>query len=832
MRAARIKGRDIGLENKINVLDFKVANLIAAGEVVERPASAIKELIENSVDAGAKNITVEIQSGGISLMRVTDDGCGMSREDTEMCIRRHATSKIKDASDLAYIITLGFRGEALAAIASVSRLRIFSKRREDQVGTLLSADGGRNVTVTETGCASGTTVIAEELFANVPARRKFLKKDAAETMAVTSIVEKAALAHPEIAMSLICDGKLRYRTSGDGDLRSAVYAVMGRECASNLIPVRALSDGIEINGFVGTPEQIRKNRHGESFFLNGRYVRNTTAQSALEAAFRTYIPSDKFPMSVLHLKIHPSLVDVNVHPAKLEVKFAEERKVFDAIYAAVRGALLRSIPRPEYDGERVTEDKRHAGEAALSSFVPMPDRTERRRAEERNLFTETGTPVGSRRQLRAFNAAERSALGASSDIATCKPRTAFDGEAVDTGYGAAGGIDRRLLDIDYDGELPQNSRNGANSADSVSGTIGADNMNGTSGTNSPSGSPDRNVLNDPGSTSGAAGGTSVGNTGGIGSCSTGAMRRDGLEHGFTPAPDPFASRRNAAGGMHAGDAGGISGRPAGSAVSGSVSGGAVPATSGAVSGAISGVGAEQRGGQTRFGAIPADDGADDVLRDPSAGRTASACAEGGSATDTSREHVYYRIIGIASNAYVFVEVSDGVVVIDKHAAHERILFERMKENMYASRRCEQLLLIPEQLRLSPEEYAAVCEYREEIEKTGFSFEANEAELSVKLTSRPSEIEPSATGDVFMQILSSLCSGGDDAARSQSDMYERALFQASCKAAVKAGREDDMSHIEYICEAVMNDPRIRFCPHGRPVSFELTTHDIEKRFKRI
>lgn len=210
------------MENKINVLDFKVANLIAAGEVVERPASAIKELIENSVDAGAKNITVEIQNGGISLMRVTDDGCGMSREDTEMCIRRHATSKIKDASDLAYIITLGFRGEALAAIASVSRLRIFSKRREDQVGTLLSSDGGRNVTVTETGCASGTTVIAEELFANVPARRKFLKKDAAETMAVTGIVEKAALAHPEIAISLICDGKLRYRTSGDGDLRSAI----------------------------------------------------------------------------------------------------------------------------------------------------------------------------------------------------------------------------------------------------------------------------------------------------------------------------------------------------------------------------------------------------------------------------------------------------------------------------------------------------------------------------------------------------------------------------------------------------------------------------------
>lgn len=430
------------MENKINVLDFKVANLIAAGEVVERPASAIKELIENSVDAGAKNITVEIQNGGISLMRVTDDGCGMSREDTEMCIRRHATSKIKDASDLAYIITLGFRGEALAAIASVSRLRIFSKRREDQVGTLLSSDGGRNVTVTETGCASGTTVIAEELFANVPARRKFLKKDAAETMAVTGIVEKAALAHPEIAISLICDGKLRYRTSGDGDLRSAIYAVMGRECANNLIPVRALSDGIEINGFVGTPELIRKNRHGESFFLNGRYVRNTTAQSALEAAFRTYIPSDKFPMSVLHLKIHPSLVDVNVHPAKLEVKFAEERKVFEAIYAAVRGALTHSIPRPEY-GERTPDDKRQEGEAALSSFVPLPDRTERKKPEDRSLFIEASG-------LHTRSAHDCFGTGASG-VGSMSGGTG----SASLGTVGAGNIDRRLLDIEYDGALPQ-----------------------------------------------------------------------------------------------------------------------------------------------------------------------------------------------------------------------------------------------------------------------------------------------------------------------------------------------------------------------------------------
>lgn len=785
-----MKGSDTALENKINVLDFKVANLIAAGEVVERPASAIKELIENSVDAGAKNITVEIQNGGISLMRVTDDGCGMSREDTEMCIRRHATSKIKDASDLAYIITLGFRGEALAAIASVSRLRIFSKRREDQVGTLLSSDGGRNVTVTETGCASGTTVIAEELFANVPARRKFLKKDAAETMVVTGIVEKAALAHPEIAISLICDGKLRYRTSGDGDLRSAIYAVMGRECANNLIPVRALSDGIEINGFVGTPELIRKNRHGESFFLNGRYVRNTTAQSALEAAFRTYIPSDKFPMSVLHLKIHPSLVDVNVHPAKLEVKFAEERKVFEAIYAAVRGALTHSIPRPEY-GERTPDDKRQEGEAALSSFVPLPDRTERKKPEDRSLFIEASA-------LRTRSAHDCFGTGASG-VGSMSGGTG----SASLGTVGAGNIDRRLLDIEYDGALPQEKTAGV-----------ATEKNGAA-----VGVGDGIAENDDVSGNYATTDVSSDMSGGADGA---PIRRDGPEHGFTPAPDPFASRRSAS--VHAMSS--ACGTDSGAFGNGNESG-----DHGNISNKGNGAG----------GAGGSDAGDDNILRDPSAGLYtggASGVYPGASAVgsvsgnNTSHVPVYYRIIGIAANAYVFVEVSDGVVVIDKHAAHERILFERMKENMYASRRCEQLLLIPEILQLSPEEFAAACEYRDEIEKTGFSFDADEETLGVKLTSRPSEIEQSATGDVFMQILSSLSSGGDGAERSQSDMYERALFQASCKAAVKAGREDDISHIEYICDAVMNDPRIRFCPHGRPVSFELTTRDIEKRFKRI
>ena len=565
---------------------------------------------------------------------------------------------------------------------------------------------------------------------------------------------------------------------------------MGRECANNLIPVRALSDGIEINGFVGTPELIRKNRHGESFFLNGRYVRNTTVQSALEAAFRTYIPSDKFPMSVLHLKIHPSLVDVNVHPAKLEVKFAEERKVFEAIYAAVRGALTHSIPRPEY-GERTPDDKRQEGEAALSSFVPLPDRTERKKPEDRSLFIDASG-------LRTRSVHDCFGTGASG-VGSMSGGTG----SASLGTVGAGNIDRRLLDIEYDGALTQEKTAG-----------GATENNGAA-----VGVGDGIAENDDVSGNYATTDVSSDMSGGADGA---PIRRDGPEHGFTPAPDPFASRRSAS--VHAMSS--ACGTDSGAFGNGTESG-----DHGNISNKGNGAG----------GAGGSDAGDDNILRDPSAGLYTGGASGGYPGTsavgtvsgdNTSHVPVYYRIIGIAANAYVFVEVSDGVVVIDKHAAHERILFERMKENMYASRRCEQLLLIPEILQLSPEEFAAACEYRDEIEKTGFSFDADEETLGVKLTSRPSEIEQSATGDVFMQILSSLSSGGDGAERSQSDMYERALFQASCKAAVKAGREDDISHIEYICDAVMNDPRIRFCPHGRPVSFELTTRDIEKRFKRI
>jgi len=401
---------------KINILPFAVANLIAAGEVVDRPASVIKELMENSIDAGADRITVEIQNGGVSLMRVTDNGCGMEPDELPVALHRHATSKIKCAEDLDGILTLGFRGEALAAIASVSDIRILSKTADAAFGAVLEAHAGEVVDVREQGCSNGTSVIVENLFANVPARRKFLKKDVTESMAVAANVEKVALSHPNIAFRLIVDGNVRLETAGDGNLKNTVHAVFGKEFASRLIEVESETDNIRVHGFIGRSDNFKANRNHQNFFINGRYVKSKTAMAALEQAYTSYMPPEKFPTCVLFITINPSRVDVNVHPAKLEVKFSNEKPVFEAIYYTVRTALENNVTRPAmqldvggrkktgFGGGRVSDATVPVREGRLESLDKrqlcydldgrsQPQPQTRMTAEEyRNLYTSQHKP--------------------------------------------------------------------------------------------------------------------------------------------------------------------------------------------------------------------------------------------------------------------------------------------------------------------------------------------------------------------------------------------------------------------------------------------------------
>ena len=331
----------------INVLDKHVAELIAAGEVVERPASVIKELVENAIDAGAKHITVEIKNGGTTFMRVTDDGCGFLREDVKLAFLRHATSKVREQDDLDHIATLGFRGEALASISAVSRLQLITKSAKEDTGTSYIIEGGEEKSFDDAGCPVGTTFVIRDLFYNIPARAKFLKKDVSEGNTVSNIVDKTALSHPEIAFTFVRDGKQALKTFGDGKLLSAIYAVFGREFATSLIPVDYQLDGITVSGYVSKPVNSRPNRNMQNFFINGRYVKSRTAMAALEEAFKGSIMVGKFPSCVLNLSLPFEAIDVNVHPSKIEVRFINERPVFDAVYHAAKSALLRHDDRKQ-----------------------------------------------------------------------------------------------------------------------------------------------------------------------------------------------------------------------------------------------------------------------------------------------------------------------------------------------------------------------------------------------------------------------------------------------------------------------------------------------------
>lgn len=327
---------------KINKLPKHMADLIAAGEVVERPASVVKELMENAVDAGAASITVEIQHGGISYIRVTDDGCGILREDVKTAFVSHATSKIKTAEDLNSILTLGFRGEALPSIAAVSKVNMITKTHDEEMGTSLTIEGGIITDFSDAGCAVGTTMIVRELFYNTPARMKFLKKDVSEGNYVAAAVEKLALSHPDISIRFIRDGKQVFTTNGDGNLQNVCFSAFGKDFSNGLLNVDSAVGNVYVKGLVTPPFNCRGSRGMQYFFVNGRSVKNTTIMAAFENAYKNSVMVGKFPGGVLFISLPPELVDVNVHPSKIEVRFSDERAIFDAVYHSVKTALNES----------------------------------------------------------------------------------------------------------------------------------------------------------------------------------------------------------------------------------------------------------------------------------------------------------------------------------------------------------------------------------------------------------------------------------------------------------------------------------------------------------
>ena len=396
---------------RIQVLDPIVSNKIAAGEVVERPASVIKELVENSIDAGAKSITVEIKQGGIQYMRVTDDGCGIDPADAETAFLRHATSKIRKAEELDGIATLGFRGEALASISSVSKTTMITRLEGKEEGIAVTVEGGSVTQSVPSACPIGTTVMVRELFYNTPARMKFLKKDSTEAGHVIDIVERIALGHPEISFRMISNEKEHFFTPGDSDLYNAVYAIYGRDYASYMIPVEYENETVKVKGLIGKPQLSRPNRNLQTFFVNSRSVVNRTLQFALSESYKNAMMVGRFPVAVLSLWMNPKSVDVNVHPAKTEIKFQNEKAVYDCVYWACKNALHQIEEKPTFIGE---EPKRHRTgkmilpERKLIQEVIRPESF--RPMKKESMFQKASAPLPNK-EIRSSQMATKQSVG-------------------------------------------------------------------------------------------------------------------------------------------------------------------------------------------------------------------------------------------------------------------------------------------------------------------------------------------------------------------------------------------------------------------------------------
>lgn len=358
---------------KINVLPKHLAELIAAGEVVERPASVVKELMENSIDAGATSITLEIKNGGVSYIRITDNGCGIDHEDVPKAFISHATSKVQTEEDLNAIFTLGFRGEALASIAAVSKTEILTKTQDSSLGTTYAVEGSVETRYEGAGCPVGTTIVVRDLFYNTPARMKFLKRDVSEANAVADVIDRIALSHPEISIRFIREGRQALITPGDGKLISAIYSVFGRSFAESLVEVSYELDGVKVDGYVCKPASSRPSRAMQYFFLNGRYIKSRSCMSSMENAYKNSIMVGKFPSCVLNISVRPEVVDVNVHPAKTEVRFSDERKITSAVYFAVKSAIEQIEIPVQVDAQRLSKATQKAIPSAQQFFMVEED---------------------------------------------------------------------------------------------------------------------------------------------------------------------------------------------------------------------------------------------------------------------------------------------------------------------------------------------------------------------------------------------------------------------------------------------------------------------------
>ncbi len=692
---------------KINVLSKHIAELIAAGEVVERPASVVKELMENSVDAGATTITVEIKNGGVSYIRITDNGCGIDREDVPKAFLSHATSKLKNAEDLNSIFTLGFRGEALASIAAVSRTEILTKVADEEMGTLYTIEGGVQTGYDSAGCPNGTTIVVRDLFYNTPARMKFLKRDVSEANAVADIVDRIALSHPEISIRFIREGKQTLITPGNGDLLSAIYSVFGKVFAESLLKVDYELDGIGVEGYVCKPVCSRPSRAMQYFFLNNRQIKSRSIAASMENAYKNSIMVGKFPSCVLNIHIRPETVDVNVHPAKTEVRFSDERKVSSAVYFAVKGALTDFDSPVQVAADRLSKLTRKA----------MPDYKQLEMVEDEPVKETTvkSQPVKTAPVEPIRRPLYEKAAPVIQTPAFEKKETVFSKQEESSGAGTF----KKTVEVSRPSPVNKGAGN-SHEPDLISAFK-----------NQQKKADNKNVNINHVNVSASA-------------------EKIKAEH-------------------------------------------------------------EKKAAEA-------------VLSE------AKTVTEEKKITFTTQENKQpkpLRLLGEAFKTYIICEYDGRICMIDKHAAHERIIYNKIKNNAQDNV-SSQVLLAPVTVTLGKNEYSTVLENTDVFSKAGYLVEDFGSGVVI-VRECPMLISGDDIEDTVIEIASYLV---DNKTNVESEKINRIHHTSACKAAIKAGYKNSTAEMKVLAEQVLYDENVRYCPHGRPVLLELTKYDLEKMFGRI
>ena len=744
----------------IVLLDDLTINQIAAGEVIERPASVVKEMVENSIDAGATNITVEIKNGGISYIKITDNGKGIAHDDLEIAFERHATSKIRSADDLDTVTSMGFRGEALASIAAIANVELVSKTESQDIGYKVVIEAGNILRKEETGCRTGTTITVRNLFFNTPVRYKFLKKDYTESGYIEDVVTRIALVNPNIAIKLINTGKTVIQTNGNGELKSVIYSIYGKDIANAISEVSYKYEDINITGVIGKPEIARSNRSNQLFFVNKRFIKDKTLTAATEQAYKGLIPIGKFGFVVLNIEINPAKVDVNVHPAKLEVRFQEENKIFQAIYHAIKDTLLKTELVANTEKKVQVESVNRFDRSALSFEERLKNLRESKKENQSGglfLFRKQNE-----KQIEKYTDEE-------SKIKTNILEDIYQNKQTEEVKNISVGEETKIINtedvLDKLKQMKETIENDLKENETKSSTL--------------------NDVQEE---------YKLDNEVKVDFDTKEEIQVDELEESKIEIKEDFEPIKEKIDELNNN-----------------------PQV----------VSQDFNEMYTKmFGTAP-------IIKDEEQ-------EEKTNAVDIVKDNVSifeeqeefnkptYKFIGIAFKTYIILEIDKEMYILDQHAAHERIMYEKVKKNYYGdSSKDSQMLLLPDVITLTHKEMDIAKENMEMFERAGFELEEF-GENTIKLTGVPTVCIDLDTKELFLETLDEI---NTVARTAKQEKEEKFIATVACKAAVKANMALTTEEVEHLMEQLLKLPNPFTCPHGRPTAIKMTKYDIERKFAR-